>query len=120
VTNIFLLLQALQLHSLNVLPSSTYNFYILRSWMQLVQFFISVSSCHFLCHFSICSLVSLVDVLTSFSTCILFLPFSLLVFDVNGQTSLIVLLLCDLLYSYVLFSFSCGAATQRGSWPPHS
>jgi len=31
-----------------------------------------------------------------------FLPFSLPAFDVNGQTSLIVVLLCDLLYSYVL------------------
>jgi hypothetical protein len=35
-----LLLQALQLHSLNVLAFSTYNFHLLRSWMQLVQFFI--------------------------------------------------------------------------------
>jgi len=42
-----------------------------------------------------------VVVLTSFSTYILFLPFSLLAFDVNGQTSLIFELLCDLLYSYV-------------------
>jgi len=32
----------------------------------------------------------------------LFLPFSLPPFEVNGQTSLIVVLLCDLLYSYVL------------------
>jgi len=31
-----------------------------------------------------------------------FLPFSLPAFDVNGQTSLIFMLLCDLLYSYVL------------------
>ena len=31
-----------------------------------------------------------------------FLPLSLPAFDVNGQTSLIVVLLCDLLYSYVL------------------
>jgi len=29
-----------QLHSLNVLALSTYNFHLLRSWMQLVQFFI--------------------------------------------------------------------------------
>jgi hypothetical protein len=43
-----------------------------------------------------------VVVLTSVSTYILFLLFSLLVFDVNGQTSLIFVLLCDLLYSYVL------------------
>jgi hypothetical protein len=28
------------LQSLNVLPLSTYNFHLLRSWMQLVQFFI--------------------------------------------------------------------------------
>ena len=34
------LLQALQLHSLNVLAFSPYNFHLLRSWMQLVQFFI--------------------------------------------------------------------------------
>ena len=31
-----------------------------------------------------------------------FLPFSLLAFDVNGQTSLIAVLSCDLLFSYVL------------------
>jgi len=48
------------------------------------------------------SLVSLVFVLTSVSTYILFLPFCLPVFDVNGQTSLFVGLLYDLLYSYVL------------------
>ena len=47
-------------------------------------------------------LVFLVVVLTSVSTYIPFLPFSLLAFDVNGQTSLIFVLLCDLLYSYVL------------------
>ena len=34
------LLWALQLQSLNVLAFSTYNFQLLRSWMQLVQFFI--------------------------------------------------------------------------------
>jgi hypothetical protein len=33
---------------------------------------------------------------------IFFLPFSIPAFDVNGQTSLIFVLLCDLLYSYVL------------------
>jgi hypothetical protein len=43
-------------------------------------------------------LVFLVVVLTWASTCILFLPFYLLSFDVNGQTSLILELLCDLLY----------------------
>jgi len=32
----------------------------------------------------------------------LFLPFSLPAFNVNSQSSLIVVLLCDLLYSYVL------------------
>jgi len=37
---LFLLLQALQLHSLNVLAFSTHNFHLLRSWMQPVQFFI--------------------------------------------------------------------------------
>ena len=35
-----LLLQALQLHSLNFLAFSTHNFHLLRSWMQLVHFFI--------------------------------------------------------------------------------
>ena len=35
-----LLLQALQLQSLNVLAFSTCNFQLLRSWMELVQFFI--------------------------------------------------------------------------------
>jgi len=53
-------------------------------------------------HLAICSLVFLVVVLTSVSTCILFLPFYLPSFDVNGQTSLIFELLCDLLCSYVL------------------
>jgi hypothetical protein len=38
-------------------------------------------------------LVSLVVFLTSVSTCILFLPFFLLAFDVNGQTNLIFVLL---------------------------
>jgi len=37
---LFLLIQSPQLHSLNVLSFSTYNFHLLRSWMQLVQFFI--------------------------------------------------------------------------------
>ena len=37
---ILLLLQALQLQSLNVLPLLTYNFHLLRAWMWLVQFFI--------------------------------------------------------------------------------
>jgi hypothetical protein len=43
---------------------------------------------YFLCHLPICSLVSLVVFLTSVSTYILFLPFSLLAFDVNGQNQL--------------------------------
>jgi len=68
----------------------------------------SISSCHFLCHLPICSLVSLVVVdwigLTSFSTYKLLLPFSLPTFDVNGQTSLIVVLVCDLLYSCLINS----------------
>ena len=37
-----LLLWALQLHSLNVLAFLAYNFHLLRSWMQLVQFFIFI------------------------------------------------------------------------------
>ena len=62
----------------------------------------SFSSCHLLCHLPVCSLVFLVVVLTSVSTCILFSPFSLPTFNVNGQTSLIFVLLCNLLYSYFL------------------
>jgi len=62
----------------------------------------SVSSYHLLYHFPICSLVFLVVVLTSVSTYILLLPFSLPAFDVNGQTSLIFVLLCNLLYSMVV------------------
>jgi len=40
VNALLLLLLALQPNSLNVLAFSTYNFYLLRSWMQLVKFFI--------------------------------------------------------------------------------
>jgi hypothetical protein len=69
--------------------------------MQLVQFFI-FSFFISLYHLPICSLVFVVVVLTSVSTNILFLPFSLLAFDVNSQASLFFVLLCDLLYSYVL------------------
>jgi hypothetical protein len=50
-------------------------------------------------------LLSLVVFLTSVSTCILFLPFFLLAFDVNGQTDLIFVLLCNLLCSYVLLVY---------------
>ena len=38
--SLLLPLQALRLHSLNFLNISTYNFYLLRSWMQLIQFLI--------------------------------------------------------------------------------
>ena len=41
-------------------------------------------------------------VLKSVSTYILFLPFSLPAFVVNGQTSLIFVILCDLIHYYVL------------------
>jgi hypothetical protein len=78
---------------LNALAFSTYNFQFLRSWMQLVQFFI-FSFFRSLFHLPICSLVSLVVFLTSFSTCTLFLPSFLLVFDVNGQTNLTCLSFC--------------------------
>jgi hypothetical protein len=57
--------------------------------MRLVQFFILISSCRFLYHLTICSLVSLVVVLTSVSTYILFLPLSFPAFVVNVQISLI-------------------------------
>jgi hypothetical protein len=50
-------------------------------------------------------LVSLVVFLTSVSTYILCLPFFLLAFDVNGQTNLIFVLLCNLLCSYVLLVY---------------
>ena len=46
--SILLLLQALQLQSLNVLALSTYNFHLLRSWMQLIQFFIFIFFMSFL------------------------------------------------------------------------
>jgi hypothetical protein len=42
-------------------------------------------------------LVSLVVFLTSVSTCIIFLTFFLVAFDVKGQTNLIFVLLCNLL-----------------------
>jgi hypothetical protein len=76
-------------NSLNVLTFSTYKFQCLRSWMQLVQFFIFIFLCHCLCHLPICSLVSLLVFLTSVSTFILFLQFFLLAFDVKGQINLI-------------------------------
>jgi hypothetical protein len=50
-------------------------------------------------------LVSLVVFLTPVSTCILFLPFFLLPFDVNGQTNIIFVLLCNWLCSYVLLVY---------------
>jgi len=70
--------------------------------MHLVQFFIFSFFISFLMYLPISSLVSLVVVLASVSTYIPFLPFSLPAFDVNDQTSLIFVLLCNLLYSYVL------------------
>jgi hypothetical protein len=53
------------------------------------------------CQLPICSLVSLVVFLTSVPTYILLSPFSLLAFNVNGQTNLILVLLSNLLCSYV-------------------
>jgi hypothetical protein len=94
-------------NSLNVLAFSTYNFQILRSWMQLVQFFIFSFLCHSLCHLPICSLVSLVVFLASVSTCVHFLPFFLLSFDVNGQTDLIFVLLCKMWWVTVGKNFLC-------------
>ena len=67
------------------------------------NFLFSISSCNFLCRLPIFSLVSLVVVLISVSIYVLFLPSSLPAFVVNGQTSLIFVLLYDLLYSCVLF-----------------
>ena len=40
ISILLFLLQALQLQSLNVLSFSTYSFHSLRSWMQIIQFFI--------------------------------------------------------------------------------
>ena len=54
------------------------------------------------CHLPICSLVSLVVVLTLVSTYVLSLPFSLLAFDVSGQTSLIVVIYCVLMSYYFI------------------
>jgi hypothetical protein len=104
---LLLLLYALQLHCLNVLAFSTYNFHLLLSWMQLVQFLFSVSSYHLLYHLLICSLVFLVIVLTSVFTYIFFLPFSRLAFDVNGQTRLIFEFLCDGLSAHRLPVLCC-------------
>jgi hypothetical protein len=80
-----------------------HNFHLLRSWMQLVQFFIFsffmsfiMSSSHLF--FGLPS--GRVNI--GFHLYTFFLPFSLPAFDVNGQASLIFVLLCDLLYSYVL------------------
>jgi hypothetical protein len=86
----------------DVLAVSTYNFHLLRSWMQLVQFFIFSFYMSFIISIPICSLVFLVVLLTSVSTYIHFLTFSLLAFDVNGQTSLIFERVCNLLFSYAL------------------
>ena len=65
----------------------------------------SVSSCCFLCHFTIYFLVFLMFLLTSVSIYIVFKPFSLLTFDVNGQTNLTFVILCSLLCSYVLLIY---------------
>jgi len=80
-----------------------YEFHLLRSWMQPIQFFIFNFFMSFLMSSSYllfglpCGPTDISCDLYTF-----FLPFSLPAFDVNGQTSLIVVLLCDLLYSYVL------------------
>jgi hypothetical protein len=87
---------------LNVLSFSTYNFHLLRTWMYPVQFFIFIFFVSFTTPFPICSLVFLVVVLTSVSTYILYLPFSLPAFDVNGQASLI--LVYYIIY-YILISY---------------
>ena len=62
----------------------------------------SISSCNFLYHIPICSLVSPVVVLTSVPNYIIILQFSLPAFILNGQTSLIFVVLCNLLHSCVL------------------
>jgi hypothetical protein len=103
---LLLLLQALQLQSLNVLPFSTYNFQSLRSWMQLFHFFIFNLFISFLMSFSHLffglpsGLLNIVFHLYTF-----FLPFSLLPFSVNGQTNLMFVLLRNLLCSYVLLVY---------------
>jgi len=98
----FFLLQALQLQSLNVLALSMYNFHLLRSWMQLIQFFIfnffmSLLMSSFHLFFGLPCIH--IDIGFHLYT---FFPFSLPAFAVNGQTTLIVVLLRDLLYFYVL------------------
>ena len=100
--NNLLLLQVLQLHSLNVLTFSTYNFHLLQSWMQLVQFlifsfFISfvISSSHLF--FGLPSgsvnidfhLYTLFTILSAGIRC-------------KWPNQLYLCVLCDLLYSYVL------------------
>jgi hypothetical protein len=89
--------------SLNVLSFSIYNFHILRSYMQLIQFFILSFFISFIISFShlFFGLPS-GRVNIGFHLYTFFLPFSLPAFNVNGQASLIFVLLCDLLYSYVL------------------
>jgi len=49
---LFLLLQALKLQSFNILLLSTYYFHLLRSWIQLIQFFIFNFFMSFLMSFS--------------------------------------------------------------------
>ena len=83
---LLLLLQALQVHSVNVVAFSTYNFHLSRSWTQLVQFFIFGFFKSFVTSYSRlffglpCGRVNIVFLLYTF-----YLPFSLPAFDVNGQ-----------------------------------
>ena len=71
--------------------------------MQLVQFFIFSFFMSFIMSSSHLFFgLSSGRVSIGFHSCTFFLPFSLLAFDVNGQTNLIFVLLCGLLCSYVL------------------
>jgi hypothetical protein len=85
-------------------PSQIYNFHLLRSWMQLVQSFICSLFMSLLMSLSHLFFGLPSGLLTSDCTYILFLPYSLQAFDVNGQANLFFLLLYGLLYSYVFLA----------------
>jgi len=91
-----------QLQSLNLLVTSTYYFHLLRSWMQLIQFSIFNFYMSFLIsssHLFFGLPFGRIDIGFHLHTFFTILSSSI---DVNGQTSLIVALSCDLLCSYVL------------------
>jgi len=99
----FFVFRRYELQFFNVLAFSTYDFHLLRSRMQLIQFLIFNFFISFLASSSHLFFgLSCVRIDIGFHVYTFFLPFSLPAFGVNGQTRVIVVLLCDLLHSYVL------------------